>query len=184
MEISSPRLRGTKIRRFPHGRGWDTNSPADTIKIWKSGFLGFAAADGGQLAEMDGNTLEQTFATTPGNTLTWSFLHRGRDGTDSVALDLGPFGAPLRVGTFSSANQEWVKYQGTYIVEIYRVDASYQLTLLPHPDLANIRIRRLQEGGSEKVIEVNLAKIIAAPSGQLGCKPAGIEGLPTPTPKD
>lgn len=34
-------------------------------------------------------------------------------------------------------------------------------TLLPHPDLAHIRIRRLQEDGSEKVIDVNLAEAIS-----------------------
>ena len=39
-------------------------------------------------------------------------------------------------------------------------------SLLPHPDLANIRIRRLQDGGAEKVIDVNLAKIIAASTDQ------------------
>ena len=42
----------------------------------------------------------------------------------------------------------------------------YQFSLLPHPDLANIRIRRLLEDGAEKVIEVNLAKIIAASTDQ------------------
>lgn len=38
----------------------------------------------------------------------------------------------------------------------------HQFSLLPHPDLANLRIRRLLEDGTEKVIEVDLAKIIAA----------------------
>jgi ankyrin repeat protein len=35
-------------------------------------------------------------------------------------------------------------------------------SLLPHPDLSNIRIRRMQEDGAENVIVVNLAQIIAA----------------------
>lgn len=39
-------------------------------------------------------------------------------------------------------------------------------TLLPYPDLSSIRIRRLQEDGSEKVIEVNLSKVIAAATDQ------------------
>jgi ankyrin repeat protein len=52
------------------------------------------------------------------------------------------------------------------LVKMYGVDALYGFTLLPHPDLANIRIRRLMEDGGDKVIEVNLAKSIAASTGQ------------------
>ncbi|MEO5713885.1 MAG: ankyrin repeat domain-containing protein [Luteolibacter sp.] len=42
----------------------------------------------------------------------------------------------------------------------------YQFTMLPHPDLAHVRIHRLQENGAEKVIEVNLTRIIAASTNQ------------------
>jgi ankyrin repeat protein len=42
----------------------------------------------------------------------------------------------------------------------------YQFSLLPHPDLANLRIRRLQDDGGEKVIDVNLAEIITASTDQ------------------
>lgn len=41
-----------------------------------------------------------------------------------------------------------------------------QFSLLTHPDLANLRIRRLQEDGGEKVIDVNLAKLISASTDQ------------------
>jgi ankyrin repeat protein len=42
----------------------------------------------------------------------------------------------------------------------------FRFSLLPHPDLANIRIRRLQDDGAENVIEVNLTEIIAASTDQ------------------
>jgi hypothetical protein len=42
----------------------------------------------------------------------------------------------------------------------------YQFSLLPHPDLAKLRIRRLQDDGEEKVIDVNLAEIIASSTDQ------------------
>ena len=42
----------------------------------------------------------------------------------------------------------------------------YKFSLLPHPDLAKLRIRRLQEDGGEKVVDVNLAEIIAASTDQ------------------
>ncbi len=41
-----------------------------------------------------------------------------------------------------------------------------QFSLLTHPDLANLRIRRLQEDGGEKVIDVNLAELISASTDQ------------------
>jgi uncharacterized repeat protein (TIGR03806 family) len=97
--------------------GWQTSHPNNTIEIWKSGFKSVPAADGSQLAEMDAATLEQTLATTPGATLSWSFRHRGRDGNDTVALEFGPVGSPrTRVGTFTSGASAWATYQGTYVV--------------------------------------------------------------------
>jgi hypothetical protein len=62
----------------------------------------------------------------------------------------------------SSSNWRYFAEEKTAdLVKMYGVDALYGFTLLPHPDLANIRIRRLMENGAEKMIEVNLAKIIA-----------------------
>jgi hypothetical protein len=65
---------------------------------------------------MDGNTLEQTFVTVPGATLEWSFHHRGREGSDKVALDLGPPGSLTRINTFTTGHNAWVEYRGTYLV--------------------------------------------------------------------
>ncbi len=42
----------------------------------------------------------------------------------------------------------------------------YRFSLLPHPDLAKLRICRLQDDGEEKVIDVNLAEIIASSTDQ------------------
>jgi N-acetylneuraminic acid mutarotase len=96
--------------------GWFTSNPTGRIEIWKSGFLGFPAQAGAQLSEMDGFSLEQSLTTVPGATLTWSFYHRGRQGTDTVALDIGKPGQLTRINTFATANTAWVKYQGTYLV--------------------------------------------------------------------
>jgi uncharacterized repeat protein (TIGR03806 family) len=96
--------------------GWDTSSSANLIEIWKSGFLGFPAVAGGQLVEMDANTLEQTFATVPASTLFWSFHHRGRDGNDTVALDIGAPGSPARVKTATTGKNAWFKHEGSYLV--------------------------------------------------------------------
>lgn len=50
---------------------------------------------------------------------------------------------------------------------LYAPTVFNNFTLLPHPDLAHIRIRRLQEDGSEKVIEVDLAKVISEASAEI-----------------
>ena len=52
------------------------------------------------------------------------------------------------------------------LVQLFADGALHGFTLLPHPDLANIRIRRLMDDGAEKIIQVNLADIIAASSEQ------------------
>ena len=52
------------------------------------------------------------------------------------------------------------------LAKLHAVDAFEDFTLLPHPDLANIRIRRWTDDGAEKVMEVNLAEIIAASNDQ------------------
>jgi ankyrin repeat protein len=64
------------------------------------------------------------------------------------------------------------------LVELYGVDAFYQFTLLPHPDLANLRIRRLQEDGSEKVMKVDLTKVIAAATDQTTAEEARKADVP------
>jgi ankyrin repeat protein len=63
-------------------------------------------------------------------------------------------------------------------VDLYGVDAFHQFTLLPHPDLTNLRIRRLQKDGSEKVIEVNLAKVIATATDQTTAEEARKADVP------
>nr|MCU0780783.1 hypothetical protein [Akkermansiaceae bacterium] len=64
------------------------------------------------------------------------------------------------------------------LVELSGVDAFYQFTLLPHPDLTNLRIRRMQEDGSEKVIDVDLTKIIAAATNQTTAEEARKADVP------
>jgi hypothetical protein len=94
--------------------GWLTNNPSGRIEVWKTGFLGIPAQSGVQLIEMDGFSLEQNLTTTPGAVLSWSFYHRGRQGTDTVALEIGPPGQLVRINTFVTTNTAWVKYEGKY----------------------------------------------------------------------
>ncbi len=65
---------------------------------------------------------------------------------------------------------DWKNLAKSKNLDLAALSAEYgpftQFSLLPHPDLANLRIRRLQDDGGEKVINVNLAEIITASTDQ------------------
>ena len=98
--------------------GWSTGDPAG-VELWNA-FDGFIASNGSQFAEINGNfadTLSQVFTTTPGQTLTWSLMHRGRAGVDSMTVAFGPTaGAGVVTATFSDGNAAWGAHSGTYVV--------------------------------------------------------------------
>ena len=53
------------------------------IEIWGTGFLGVPAGEGNAFAELNANTagtLYQDVICTPGATMSWTLLHRGREG--------------------------------------------------------------------------------------------------------
>ena len=60
------------------------------------------------------------------------------------------------------SDMRWAEVDWKTLREYSAFGTSVDFNLLPHPDLSRIRIHRLQEDGAEKVIDVDLAKIIAA----------------------
>lgn len=109
--------------------GTTTPTPLDDIEIWQSqhggGDTPFDAFEGGQHAEInaeENGALFQDVVTTPGASMGWQFAHRGRKGTDSMEFRLGPPGATVSQGTFTSGNdvndpnEGWKLYNGTYTV--------------------------------------------------------------------
>ncbi|MCX6864753.1 MAG: ankyrin repeat domain-containing protein, partial [Verrucomicrobia bacterium] len=60
------------------------------------------------------------------------------------------------------SDMRWAEADWKILREYSSFGTSLDFILLPHPDLSRIRIHRLQEDGAEKVIDVDLAKIIAA----------------------
>jgi hypothetical protein len=60
------------------------------------------------------------------------------------------------------SDMRWAEADWKILREYSAFGTSVAFILLPHPDLSRIRIHRLQEDGAEKVIDVDLAKIIAA----------------------
>ncbi|MFJ8160229.1 hypothetical protein ACIRBY_04775 [Streptomyces sp. NPDC096136] len=99
--------------------GWLTTATDHRIELWHSGFQGVPAAEGAQFAELNANevsTLYQDLPTTPGTKLYWRLYHRGRQGDDTMALDIGAPGAPVEQRRFTDGNTAWGYYTGTYTV--------------------------------------------------------------------
>ncbi len=98
---------------------------ADTFDIWRNGWTG-PASDGDQFAELNvrrPSWIHQDFSTVPGDTLYWSFDHRGRVDDDTVRVFLGDTDADIRdtaelalQGEFTTPAGAWVTYTGSYTV--------------------------------------------------------------------
>ncbi|WP_211592318.1 CARDB domain-containing protein [Microbispora sp. H10836] len=98
--------------------GWRTSATDHMIEIW-SPRMGVPAVEGAQFAELNANqvsTLYQDRPTTPGQKLYWRLSHRGRLGTDQMALDIGAPSGPAQQGTMSDGTAKWGTYHGTYTV--------------------------------------------------------------------
>ena len=99
--------------------GWEA-SPDNNIEIWVDGFNGVPAPVGRQFVELNAHvagTLSQTISTTPGQTLQWSLLHRGRLGIDTMAVLIGAPGSTLvSQGNISDGVESWNRYSGAYVV--------------------------------------------------------------------
>ncbi|MFJ1649611.1 hypothetical protein [Streptomyces sp. NPDC088258] len=99
--------------------GWRTTATDHMIELWRSGFLGVPSAEGAQFAELNANevaTLYQDLPTTPGTKLYWRLYHRGRQGQDTMALDIGAPGSAVEQRKFTDGNTSWGFYTGTYTV--------------------------------------------------------------------
>ncbi|HEY8990744.1 MAG TPA: PEP-CTERM sorting domain-containing protein [Luteolibacter sp.] len=106
------------------GMGWLTTAPDNNIEIWQSGHTSVPSADGtGQFAEINANTsaaLYQDVTIDLAGLVDYSFLHRGRSGTDTLQVTITYLGLDNQFGTgddqvmvaqqFSTGNSAWVLY--------------------------------------------------------------------------
>ncbi|MCL2884562.1 MAG: hypothetical protein FWF49_03660 [Oscillospiraceae bacterium] len=147
--------------------GWSTTASDGKLELWYTGFtpasvpggISFAAQDGSWFMEINANLpdtqLYQDLATNDGALYQWSFWHRGRTGTDTAMMLLGPQGAlttddaqPAAPGyegtvgggftgttgpTYLTAQRgAWVQHMGYYVAEadvtrfaLYAYDSAY-----------------------------------------------------------
>ena len=101
--------------------GWRAKNAAGQpvrIEIW-NGYDNIPAGVGDQFVELNADvpgTIYQSLTTTPGQTLQWSLLHRGRQGVDTMELFIGAVGAGVSQGSFSDGTGQWTRYSGAYVV--------------------------------------------------------------------
>jgi uncharacterized repeat protein (TIGR01451 family) len=110
--------------------GWSTTDPSGQIEIWHTPFLGVIPFEADQLAELnytDPTSLYQDVATTPGERIVWSVAHRGRDGVDVAAVELGAPGTPTTQATMTDGT-EWGRYSGVYTVPDGQTITRFTLT--------------------------------------------------------
>ncbi|WP_155123615.1 MULTISPECIES: DUF11 domain-containing protein [unclassified Actinoplanes] len=109
------------INEGPDMPGWKTTAPDHVFELWHEVRQGFNAATGVQFVELNANyvsTLYQDVATTPGQTLRWELRHRGRLGTDVMAVRIGPAGGALvqQGSTLSDVATAWGTWSMNYTV--------------------------------------------------------------------
>jgi uncharacterized repeat protein (TIGR01451 family) len=109
---------------------WTTTDPAG-IELWASGHFDVPSAVGAQFIELNGSraaTISQTITTAPGQTLQWSFYHRGRAGTDTVQVLIGGSVATgVSQGSYTTGSDAWKRYTATYVVPTGQATTTFAL---------------------------------------------------------
>ncbi|WP_109830617.1 gliding motility-associated C-terminal domain-containing protein [Reichenbachiella versicolor] len=101
--------------------GWSTTNPSGNLEYWASGNGGVPAVEGNQFAEINSDGFGAFYfdiTTKPEVRMVWSFSHRGRAGTDRIALriDEPSASSPIVITEESTGNSDWAEYSGTYTI--------------------------------------------------------------------
>lgn len=120
-------INGGNIKTFDQEDvpGWSTTASDGTIEIWHSnntidGNI-HKAFHGNQFAEINANETAALYFdlnTPSGTMLSWSFAHKGRNGTDALSVNIGAPDAVVIQNTFSTGNTTWALYSGNYSIPI------------------------------------------------------------------
>jgi hypothetical protein len=109
--------------------GWRTTANNEyTIELWYSGFLGSSGNVGNTLAELNyiaNGTLYQDVTMTVNSPVSYSFLHRGREGNDVMDFKIdelsgGP-GTSVVNNKFTrrvTTGTSWIRYSGSQATEV------------------------------------------------------------------
>jgi len=97
---------------------WQTDASDNIIEVWGGPLSNPQAYSGSNFIELNANmvsTLYQDFTASLGTTVNISFAHRGRAGTDTMSIEIGPIGGPYtNLGTFSADELTWQHHTVSY----------------------------------------------------------------------
>lgn len=98
---------------------WNTTASDGLMEVWANGFNGIPSYSGIQFIELNASqaaTMYQDFNVSAGTMLAISFAHRGRSGTDSVEVSIGPVGGPYAsLGRWGDGNSAWGYHTTTFL---------------------------------------------------------------------
>ena len=112
---------------------WLTTDSMNQIEIWGTGFLGVPAPEGANFTELNANTaatIYQDVVTNPGDTITWTLLHRARSGIDTmqvlsgdaaVANPTNNVGWNYFSGIISDTTAAWGSHTDAFVVPVGQV---------------------------------------------------------------
>lgn len=97
---------------------WQTTASDGKMEVWANNFNGVPSYNGSQFIELNANqasSMYQDFNVGSGILLSVGFAHRGRAGTDTMEVAIGPVGGPYtKLGRWGDGNAAWGYYTSNY----------------------------------------------------------------------
>lgn len=114
------------------GNGWQSTDITGVIELWGNGKEGLTAYQGRQwlaLESYNDASVFQDFATTPGQVLNWSLVHRDRysNGTATFTLKMGTSGNMVDQTTSVVTGQTWTARSGSYTVPAGQTTTRFEM---------------------------------------------------------
>ncbi len=110
-------------------KGWETNSPSNTIEVWRNGMEGVIAPDGEYFIELNSSgkyMASQTIKVEPGSEIEVSAFHRGRLSRDTASISLvDQDGNLINIKTddgsektkyMMTTGKKWKEYKTSFII--------------------------------------------------------------------
>jgi hypothetical protein len=101
--------------------GWEDTASDDLIAFWRSDAGAVPSVAGSQFIQLNRTEAEaiyQDIATVPNTTLRWGFYQRGKSGSETVEIFVGPPDLPSSQGRYTTGTTDWVQYAGQYVVPL------------------------------------------------------------------
>ena len=120
----TPAIGGFQLINSSLIAGWHTTEADSLIEIWANGLNGVYSRAGNQFCELNANTasrLYQKVNLTNGETLYWSFQHRGRLGVDVAELNIYSANGATKMAVLQTAKTDsgaWESYTGSTVISL------------------------------------------------------------------